>query len=340
MGSYTMGALNIQQREAGTGPVDQLHGAQDAPRRPGELRHRRDAAEQGRERPHYNRVAGVDANFRFGFLNVDGYAVRTFSPSAAIPARGRTSSARGHANYQSRTWQFRGFYNVIGERFNDEMGFVPRAGVNNALLFVGRAFRPDWLSRIGIRETRPHWQMEIFERRDGLGLESRYQDWHLPFNFHDGGFLEIGVNPNIEEVRVPFTINNALGVRVDPGRYEFNEWFFLWRTNTPPRLSFETRYSIGDFYDGDRRGYTFGPAFRVNEHFNASVNLQFNDIEVSNGAFVRSWCRAASTTTSTRSVRQRAGAVQHRLAAAQLEPAVEHHPPPAQRHFPRVQRAP
>ncbi len=29
-----------------------------------------------------------------------------------------------------------------------------------------------------------------------------------------------------------------------------------------------------------------GPAVRVNEHFNASVNLQINDIEVSNGAFV------------------------------------------------------
>jgi hypothetical protein len=193
---------------------------------------------------------------------------------------------RGHANYQSRTWQFRGHFNAIGERFNDEMGFVPRVGVNNTLLYVARTYRPQWLSRIGIRETRPHWQMDMFRRRDGLGLESRYQDWHLPFNFHDGGFLEIGVNPNIEEVRLPFTINTARGVRVDPGRYEFNEWFFLWRTNSAARFSLETRYSIGDFYDGDRRGYTIGPAVRVNEHFNASVNLQINDIEVSNGAFV------------------------------------------------------
>ena len=235
---------------------------------------------------HYNRVAGVDANFRFGFLNLDGYAVKTFSPTSAVPGSGEDFSARGHVNYQSRTWQFRGFYNVIGERFNDEMGFVPRRGVNSSLLFAGRTFRPTWLSRLGIRETRPHWQMEIFERRDGLGLESRYQDWHLPFNFHDGGFLEIGVNPNVEEVRQPFTINNALGVRVQPGRYEFNEWFFLWRTNSAAPFSFESRYSIGEFYDGYRRGYTFGPAFRFNEHFNASVNLQINDIDLSTGAFV------------------------------------------------------
>ena len=286
MGAYTVGALNIQQREEGRVPSTNFTA----------LRMRRDVLRNSdigvmllnkdESGAHYNRVAGVDANFRFGFLNIDGYAVRTFSPSSLIPGTGEEFSARGHANYQTRTWQFRGFYNVIGERFNDEMGFVPRVGVNNSLMFVGRAFRPEWLSRIGIRETRPHWQMEIFQRRDGLGLESRYQDWHLPFTFHDGGFLEIGVNPNIEEVRAPFTINTARGVRVDPGRYEFNEWFFLWRTNNAARVSLETRYSVGDFYDGYRRGYTVGPAVRVNEHFNAAVSLQINDIDVSNGAFV------------------------------------------------------
>jgi hypothetical protein len=285
-GDYTMGALNIQQRDAGRVPSTNFTA----------LRMRRDILansdvgvmmlNKDESGSHYNRVAGVDANFRFGFLTMDAYAVRTFSPSEYIPGTGEEFAARGHANYQTRTWQFRGFYNVIGERFNDEMGFVPRVGVNNGLMFVGRAFRPEWLSRIGIRETRPHWQMEIFQRRDGLGLESRYQDWHLPFNFHDGGFLEVGVNPNVEEVRVPFTINTARGVRVDPGRYEFNEWFFLWRTNSAARFSFDSRYSIGEFYDGYRRGYTFGPAVRVNEHFNASVNLQVNDIDVSNGSFV------------------------------------------------------
>ena len=127
---------------------------------------------------------------------------------------------------------------------------------------------------------------KCFDRRDGLGLESRYQDWHLPFNFHDGGFLEMGLNPNVEEIRQPFAINSALGVTVDPGRYEFNEWFVLWRTNNAARFSFESRYSIGEFYDGYRRGYTFGPAIRLSEHLNASVNLQINDIDLASGSFV------------------------------------------------------
>ena len=63
-------------------------------------------------------------------------------------------------------------------------------------------------------------------------------------------------------------------MRVNPGRYEFNEYFIFWNTNSAARLSFNNRYSIGTFYDGYRRAYTFGPSVRLNENFNASVNLR------------------------------------------------------------------
>ena len=98
--------------------------------------------------------------------------------------------------------------------------------------------------------------------------------------------MEAGVNPNVEVVRSPFTINSSRGVRVNPGRYEFNEYFIFWNTNAASRVSFNNRYSIGEFYDGYRRSYTFGPSVRLNEHFNASVNLQINDIALSTGSFV------------------------------------------------------
>ena len=75
---------------------------------------------------------------------------------------------------------------------------------------IGR--RASWASAKSV----PHWQVDAFRRRDGLGLESRYQDVHLPFNFNDGAFIEIGVNPNVEVIRQPFTINSSLGVQVFP----------------------------------------------------------------------------------------------------------------------------
>jgi len=234
---------------------------------------------------HYNRVTGIDANFRFGFLNLNGYAAKTFSPQFVEPGEGNDVAVRGSFNYQSRVWQFRGHFNSIGERFNDEMGFVPRQGVNNILLYTGYTWRPTWFRKLHLRETRPHWQMDIFDRRNG-GLESRYQDFHWPFTFNNSGFVEIGVNPNVEEIRAPFTINASRGVAVQPGRYEFNEYFVLWNTNPSARFSFTSRYSNGEFYDGYRRGYNFGPTFRPNERFNASVSMQVNDIALSGGAFV------------------------------------------------------
>ncbi|MGE0704292.1 MAG: DUF5916 domain-containing protein [Vicinamibacterales bacterium] len=290
--AYSIGVLNIQQRE-----VEDENDIVEVPSTNfSAFRVRRDILANSdvgfvimnkeEAGSGFNRVGGVDANFQFGFLTMEAYAAWTASPTEKTPGTGENFAARGGFNYQTRTWQFRGHYNVIGERFVDEMGFVPRQGVDNHLLFVGRAFRPAWLSKFGIRETRPHWMMDTFSRRDGSGLESRYQDFHWPFNFNDGGFLEIGINPNVEEVRAPFTINSARGVRVNPGRYEFNEYFFLWNTNSAALFSFTSRYSIGPFYDGYRRGYTFGPTVRVSEHFNASMNLQVNDIELSTGEYV------------------------------------------------------
>ena len=95
-----------------------------------------------------------------------------------------------------------------------------------------------------------------------------------------------GVNSNVEEVRTPFTINTARGVQVNPGRYEFKEYFVFWNTNSAARVSVNSRYSTGEFYDGYRRSYTVGPSLRWNENLNIAFNVQINDITLSTGDFV------------------------------------------------------
>ena len=290
-GRYSVGVLNIQQRE-----YENAANVITPSTNFTALRVRRDILansdigavflNKDEDGARYNRVTGVDANFRFGFLALNGYVAKTFSPQVSEPGSGDDTAVRGSFNYQNRVWQFRGHFNSIGERFNDEMGFVPRQGVNNILGYVGYTYRPSWFSKINLRETRPHWQLDAYERQNGLGLESRYMDFHWPFTFNDSTFIEIGVNPNAEEIRAPFTINTSRGVEVLPGRYDFNEYFVLYRGNTSAPISFEARYSNGEFYDGYRRGYTIGPAFRPNERLNASVNVQFNDIDLAGGSFV------------------------------------------------------
>jgi hypothetical protein len=88
---------------------------------------------------------------------------------------------------------------TIGSRFNDEMGFVPRVGVDNAEGYLGAHLRfkkySSWL-----REFFPHFQIENFTKRNGGGLESRYMDWHVPITLQNSAFIEAGVNPNEEVI--------------------------------------------------------------------------------------------------------------------------------------------
>src|SRR5688572_16703388 len=122
-GAYSLGILNIQQREQGAVPSTNFTA----------LRVRRDllansdvgAVLLNKEEvgDGFNRVAGVDANFRFGsFLQMAAYAAKTFSPESVVPGSGNDVATRANINYQDRQWQFQGTYSGIGERFNDELG--------------------------------------------------------------------------------------------------------------------------------------------------------------------------------------------------------------------------
>jgi hypothetical protein len=283
-GGFSVGALNVQQRKVDSTPATNFTA----------LRLRRDVfsnsdvgvmvLNKDAAGSDYNRAFGADVNLRFlRDLTFNFAGARTFSPAARVAAGGSDWYTKSGAGYRDNSWEIRGAYQTIGERFNDELGFVPRRGVDNAEFFVGRALRPKW-ARGWLRETRPHFLIDNFTRRQG-GLESRYMDWHWPVTFNNSAFLEMGVNPNTEVIRQPFTINSRRGIQVLPGRYEFKERFLILNTNAAARLSMNGRYSTGPFYDGHRRGYTLGLTLRGSEHFNVSGNVQFNDIELSQGAF-------------------------------------------------------
>jgi hypothetical protein len=285
-GAYSVGLLNIQQREEGPVPATNFTA----------LRLRRDilansdigAMILNKEEagPHYNRVAGVDANFRFGeYLTTGGYLAKTFSPPAAVPASGNAFASRANILFDHRRTRVGATVTAIGSQFNDELGFVPRRGIVNYEAQANYRFRPLAVSR-WIREIQPHWNVDMFTSQADGSLESRYQDFHFPINFQDSTFFEVGVNPNIEVIKSPFLINSSQGVVVNPGRYEFDEYFILVNSNTSAPAAIGARYSIGDFYDGYRRSYALGPSFRLSENFNTSVNVQVQDVELSTGAYV------------------------------------------------------
>ena len=286
VGAWSVGALNIQQREQKLSPSTNFTA----------LRLRRDILANSdvgvmflNKEPqgdHYNRGFGADANFRFFrdlTFNVAG--AKSATPSARVPGEGDDWYSKSSFGYRGQVWETRGMYQTIGSRFNDEMGFVPRVGVDNAEGYLGAHLRfkktASWL-----REFFPHFQIENFTKRNGGGLESRYMDWHVPITLQNSTFIEAGVNPNEEVIDDRFAINARRGIYVEPGRYEFKEYFLLANSNAAAPFSMNLRYGNGEFYDGYRRNYTVGGTFRMNEHVNVSLSDQINDIDLSSGSFV------------------------------------------------------
>jgi hypothetical protein len=278
-GGYSLGMLNIQQREDQGVPSTNFTA----------LRLRRDVLansdvgavflDKELSGPQFNRLAGFDANFRFGGLTMNGFAAKTFSPTRALtdPDSGSELTTRANIEYRNRQWRLSTRYTTIGERFNDELGFVPRVGVNEWNAQLNRSLRPNWLPR-SIREIMPHWVLVQSMRADGSGVDLRQHDFHFPLNFSNGSFLEVGTNTNYEVIRTPFMLNSARGARVLPGEYSYNEYFMTYRPNDAARFSTGLRYGIGPFYGGYKRSYAWGPTYRPNEKLNASLVMQLNDI--------------------------------------------------------------
>ena len=284
VGDYSVGVLTLQQRSTQSSPAANYSA----------LRLRRNVLansdigvlvlNKDTDGPRNNRVAGADANFRFfENLNLNAAAARTFSAAAAVPAAGSESLARAGASYRDNRWDLTAFYLRIGERFNDEMGFVPRLGIAKFESQYGMRFRPRRISR-WFREAFPHVGYMNIDRLNGE-LQSRLVQAHLSLNFQDGSGGELGVDPATENLVEPFVINRRRGIAIPAGRYEFRDWFVTWRTNASVPISFNGRAGVGDFYDGYKQSYLFGTAIRLAGRFNASISESRNQIRLAAGAY-------------------------------------------------------
>ena len=68
-----------------------------------------------------------------------------------VADRGSELTTRASADWRNRQWRMNLRYTTIGEGFNDELGFIPRTGVNEWNSQINRTLRPKWLPKT-IRE--------------------------------------------------------------------------------------------------------------------------------------------------------------------------------------------
>ncbi|MBI4444985.1 MAG: carbohydrate binding family 9 domain-containing protein [Acidobacteria bacterium] len=279
IGQYELGFLDIQQDELGTLKatnfmVGRLKRNILANSDVGVIVTNKDIQDS----QEFNRLIGADANLRFGqYLNINGYMAKSYSRVQ----QPYNMAGRFGVRYQDRIWEIRGSYTDIQQNFRNEMGFVPRTGIRDFLGYFGRAFRPRSINGT-IREIKPHLQIDYFLDPQG-NLDTRLIDYHLPLNFQDGSFVEMGVNATLERLNRPFEIRK--GILIPPGVYSFNEAFFTGRSSSKRKIAGNLRWSAGRFYTGYRHSYTLGSTTRPHYRFNILTTYTHNNVNLPQGPF-------------------------------------------------------
>ncbi|NKB99875.1 MAG: hypothetical protein GKR90_15445 [Pseudomonadales bacterium] len=227
----------------------------------------------------YNRTYAVDGKWGVGeFVDVEGYYAQTETPGM----RGDDEAYRLGIRRNTPAWSHSAGYTKVGEDFNPEVGFLQRTNYEKADFFVLRRIRPADL--LGLHEIRPHvafrgfWDDEGFWETGFLHVDSHWE-WRNGIEVHTG------VNFTHEGVQQAFEINE--GTFVLPGEYDHEELQLVFDTDQGKPISFESRYTHGGFFGGDRDQLNTSINFRSGDRFSSSIGWNYNDIDlpVANGNF-------------------------------------------------------
>lgn len=217
----------------------------------------------------YNRVYGVDGNFRLpAEIEWNSYVVR--SETAGVD--GGQYAFRTSLNREGNVHHFTVGVLQIGEGFVDDLGFLRRTGVRKWTLDWGWRPRLESLRTRGIREMHPHIRWSYFEDLDGrVVAKSLHTGYGLFFN--DGGYFELSVNPTFERIAEEFRIDSRIAP-IPAGSYSWTNWRLSFMTDDSRVVSLGGFYTGGELWSGTQRTVNATVTIKPTYQFRASVGLQ------------------------------------------------------------------
>jgi len=222
----------------------------------------------------HNRSVGVDGGFLFGrHLSFTGLLAAT----TPAPARGSTtasgSSLAGVADilWQSDRFKYGATYTDIGERFNAEMGFVPRIDVRHTRAAAGWTPRPRWS---GVRQVQMEASAEYFENHAGR-MESRTYALDTVLQRQDSSNVRASV---AREYDAPMAAFQTAGSRVAPGAYEWDTASLGFSTNQSRRVYGGSTLEVGGYYGGERQTLRSNLSFLLGKTLLFEPNYTLNRV--------------------------------------------------------------
>ncbi len=222
----------------------------------------------------FNRVGGVDANFRFfESLSLNGFAARSEAPGVTT----NQNAAKASIGWEDSRKRLQASIMTIGEGFKDDLGFVRRVGVTRQFYDWASFWQPESLRTRGIRQLQPH--ARIFNYTDPNGdVVSRTGHVANQITWNNGSYFEYAFEPRVEAISTPFTIHP--GVIIPPGRYDWNQHLLLFEGDHSRALSGTIRATVGDFWSGTQKTTQVSVLYRPNYRLVFDLGLQVSDIRL------------------------------------------------------------
>jgi Domain of unknown function (DUF5916) len=236
-----------------------------------------------------NDVYGVDANMAF-YTNVqlNGYYAR----SATTDLRGDAESYRGQFRYSADRYGIEFERVKNGPAFNPEVGYVRRPDTRRTYADLRFSPRP-----ASLRDVRKLSFEGIYDRFvDGGGtLQSQLVQGEFRSDFEQGDAVFVNYNSSTESLGVPFRI--ARGVTLPVGAYQFGFIEAGYILGPQRRANGTLGLSAGEFYDGDRRGWSYAGRINVTPQLAIEPRLSWDAVRLREGRFTTKLGGARTTYT-------------------------------------------
>jgi hypothetical protein len=231
----------------------------------------------------WNRAYGLDANVQLSqSQRVSSFIARTDSPGATAS----DYSGRAFYNFTNNLWQVSGGYSQVGERFNPEVGFLPRRGYRRPEFRV--FYQPQPKNIKWIRRISPHYSYNSYYGFDGELQSSGMHIHAFEIQPAQGGRFGWFVDRTQDNPLVPFTVYNRDGRRVSipAGEYTWHQHAFEYLHNPSARVTGTVRARTGHYYDGDFKSVELTSDYRITSRMIASLGWTRQAVDLPAGSFV------------------------------------------------------
>jgi hypothetical protein len=225
----------------------------------------------------FNRVAGADVRLTpHRLVSFDFLAMGSDHDAA-----GAGSAWRAGGIFEANRTEIEASFASLGTGFRDELGFIPRTGVDIAHVAATQRFRPRALERL-VREVRPQLAFDRYQR-DGFGVETGTLRPNVTVEFQDGSTVTATVRDNEEANLEPFRVRSHYSIV--PGRYTFTDGEVSFATSRARALSWTGGYRTGGYWHGTRDGVSGGIRVRVNEKVATSATMSRDVVKLAGHSF-------------------------------------------------------